>query len=90
MQPQFHMTGQATQEVALQQNRVLRNTFMLLALSMVPTVFGAVLGMSTSGIVLQHPVIAHGAFLLDSTAKPQAAWSRRAVSSPRLASCGDS
>jgi modulator of FtsH protease len=38
------MTGQATREVAQQQNKVLRNTYMLLALSMVPTVIGALLG----------------------------------------------
>ena len=44
MQPQFQMTGQATQELSLRQNRVLRNTYLLLALSMLPTVAGAVLG----------------------------------------------
>lgn len=44
MQPQFQITGQATQDLALQQNKVLRNTYMLLALSMVPTVIGALLG----------------------------------------------
>ena len=44
MQPQFQMTGQATQELALQQNRVLRNTYLLLALSMLPTIAGAFLG----------------------------------------------
>ena len=44
MQPQFQMTGQATNELALQQNKVLRNTYMLLALTMVPTVIGALLG----------------------------------------------
>jgi len=44
MQPQFQMTGQATQDLALQQNKVLRNTYMLLALSMLPTVIGALLG----------------------------------------------
>ena len=44
MQPQFHLTGQATQSVLQQQNKVLRNTYMLLALSMVPTVFGAMIG----------------------------------------------
>ena len=47
MLPQFQMTGQATQEVSRQQNRVLRNTYMLLALSMVPTVAGALLGVQT-------------------------------------------
>ena len=44
MQTQFPMTGQATQERVLQQNRVLRNTYLLLALSMLPTVAGAILG----------------------------------------------
>jgi len=44
MQSQFQMTGQATQTRSLQQNRVLRNTYLLLALSMLPTVAGAVLG----------------------------------------------
>lgn len=44
MQPQFQMTGQATGALSLQQNRVLRNTYMLLALSMVPTVIGALVG----------------------------------------------
>ncbi|MER2537982.1 MAG: Bax inhibitor-1/YccA family protein [Azonexus sp.] len=44
MQPQFQITGQATREVTVQQNRVLRNTFMMLALTMVPTVLGALAG----------------------------------------------
>jgi len=44
MQNQVQMTGQATQALASQQNRVLRNTYLLLALSMLPTVAGAVLG----------------------------------------------
>ncbi|WP_291992374.1 Bax inhibitor-1/YccA family protein [Candidatus Accumulibacter sp. ACC003] len=44
MQPQFQMTGQASREVSLQQNKVLRNTFMLLALTMVPTILGALAG----------------------------------------------
>jgi modulator of FtsH protease len=43
-QYQWGSTGQSTEQVALQQNRVLRNTYMLLALSMVPTVIGALLG----------------------------------------------
>lgn len=44
MQSQYHVASQTTQGVALQQNRVLRNTYMLLALSMVPTVLGALVG----------------------------------------------
>jgi modulator of FtsH protease len=44
-------------ELAVRQNRVLRNTYLLLALTMVPTVIGALIGMSTSAIVLQHPIM---------------------------------
>ena len=44
MQTQIDRLGQATRDVALQQNRVLRNTNLLLALSMVPTVAGALVG----------------------------------------------
>ena len=44
MQPQFQMTSQATQALSLQQNKVLRNTYLLLALTMVPTVIGALVG----------------------------------------------
>jgi len=51
MLPQFQMTGQATQDVAQQQNKVLRNTYMLLALSMVPTIIGALVGVQ-SGFAL--------------------------------------
>ncbi len=38
--------------------KVLRNTYLLLALTMVPTFGGALLGMATGGIILQHPIIA--------------------------------
>ena len=38
--------------------RVLRNTYLLLALTMVPTVVGAFIGMATAGIVYAHPIIA--------------------------------
>jgi modulator of FtsH protease len=43
MQP-FQIAQQTTTDYSVQQNRVLRNTYMLLALSMVPTVLGALLG----------------------------------------------
>lgn len=43
-QPYPLMTGQASQDMALQQGKVLRNTYLLLALSMLPTVVGAVVG----------------------------------------------
>ena len=37
--------------------RVLRNTYLLLALTMVPTVIGAYIGMATSGIIMASPII---------------------------------
>jgi FtsH-binding integral membrane protein len=44
-------------EIAPEQSRVLRNTYLLLALTMVPTVIGAFIGISTGGIIMQHPII---------------------------------
>jgi modulator of FtsH protease len=38
-----------------QGQKVLRNTYLLLALTMVPTTIGAFIGMATSGFVLTHP-----------------------------------
>ena len=43
-QYQWGSTGQAAQATALQTNRVLRNTYLMLALTMVPTVIGALIG----------------------------------------------
>ena len=44
MNPNFEMTRSGSPELVLQQNRVLRNTYMLLAVSMIPTVIGALVG----------------------------------------------
>lgn len=44
MQPNFQIIGQASQTQSVQQNRVLRNTYLLLALSMLPTAVGALVG----------------------------------------------
>jgi len=61
MQPelQTNQTGiqAGTQVLALQQQRVLRNTYLLLALTMVPTIVGAFIGINTGGIIMQHPFI---------------------------------
>jgi len=50
----------AAQEVAAsaQGQKVLRNTYMLLALTMVPTVAGAWIGMQTASIIMGSPIIA--------------------------------
>jgi len=45
MQPELRITSQ-TAELALSANKVLRNTYMLLGLSMIPTVIGAMIGIS--------------------------------------------
>ena len=37
--------------------KVLRNTYLLLALTMVPTVIGAYIGLATSGIIVANPII---------------------------------
>ena len=55
LEPRATYTGAG--EISLQQNRVLRNTYLLLALTMVPTVIGAMIGMATGGIIMQHPII---------------------------------
>jgi len=59
MQPELHPRGTypVAGELGLQQQRVLRNTYLLLALTMVPTVIGAMVGMATGGIIMQHPII---------------------------------
>jgi modulator of FtsH protease len=49
----------ATQDhaVSAEGQKVLRNTYLLLALTMVPTVIGAWIGMATSGIIMASPII---------------------------------
>lgn len=42
--------------LAPQAQKVLRNTYLLLALTMVPTFIGALLGMATSGFVAKYPM----------------------------------
>jgi len=48
---------------AEQAGKVLRNTYLLLALTMVPTVIGALIGMATGTVILAHPVISTFAML---------------------------
>lgn len=46
-----------------QGQKVLRNTYLLLALTMVPTVIGAFLGMASAGVVMAHPMLSTFAML---------------------------
>src|SRR5438067_731226 len=42
--------------VTAESQKVLRNTYLLLALTMVPTVIGAFVGMATASVVFAHPI----------------------------------
>lgn len=46
--PQVQPAGAGLMDLALARNKVLRNTYLLLAITMVPTVIGAVAGVNTS------------------------------------------
>jgi modulator of FtsH protease len=56
MQPNVQV-GTHAGAIGAQQQKVLRSTYLLLALTMVPTVVGAFVGMATAGIVYQHPIL---------------------------------
>ncbi len=44
--------------IAAEQNKVLRNTYMMLALTMIPTVIGALIGMSINfSFMAEHPIM---------------------------------
>lgn len=66
-QPKFGMAGYGdATTVAVETNKVLRNTYMLLGLTMIPTVIGAFVGMSMNfSFMAQHPIMySLGAFAL--------------------------
>ena len=65
MQPETPMMAQgASRTLSLTQNRVLRNTYLLLALSMLPTIAGAWLGVATGfSFFAGNPVLGIVVFL---------------------------
>jgi len=65
MQPESPMMAQPrTTTIALAQNRVLRNTYLLLALSLLPTIAGAWIGVATGfSFFAANPVIGIFVFL---------------------------
>ena len=70
MQPEFRTipTGApgAAQDFALQQHKVLRNTYMLLALSLIPTVIGAAIGTNLDlSFMRTSPILSLVAILAD-------------------------
>lgn len=57
MPADLQMTPQST-AIALEQNKVLRNTYILLGLTMIPTVIGAMVGMATNfSFLATSPII---------------------------------
>jgi modulator of FtsH protease len=56
MQPNLQLSTGSTALGAAQQ-RVLRNTYLMLALTMVPTVIGAFVGMATSEVFFKNPIL---------------------------------
>lgn len=64
MNTHFDTTSQGSSGLALQQNSVLRNTYMLLAASMIPTVIGALVGIQLEfSFLAGSPFIAFMLFL---------------------------
>ena len=70
MQPELqpnqdsYQTPVAVNEVALQQQRVLRNTYLLLALSLIPTGIGALIGINLNfGFMRASPIVSSLALL---------------------------
>ena len=57
MQPDIQASAQTTQ-LALVQHKVLRNTYMMLGLTMIPTVIGAIAGTATNfSFLAQYPIM---------------------------------
>lgn len=64
MQPDIRVASTGYQDVSVRQNRVLRNTYLLLALSMVPTVIGALVGVQAGfSFLAGSPVLSFVLFL---------------------------
>ena len=59
MQPELQTgnTGFGGVAIAPEAQKVLRNTYMLLALTMVPTIAGAWIGMATTSIITGSPIL---------------------------------
>jgi len=53
----FDYQGAQEAVEAPQGHKVLRNTYLLLALTMVPTVIGAFIGMATAGVIMASPIL---------------------------------
>ena len=58
MQPELQTsTGFGSVAIAPDTQKVLRNTYMLLALTMIPTVVGAYIGIATTSVIVASPIL---------------------------------
>ncbi len=57
-QPDIVTSGNGAQDAALRQHKVLRNTYMLLALTLIPTAIGAAIGSNINlGFMRSNPIV---------------------------------
>ncbi len=57
VRPNQNAYGTFGTAISAESQKVLRNTYLLLALTMVPTIAGAFIGMATASVVLAHPIM---------------------------------
>ncbi len=58
MQSDLRVMTAGAGALSAERNKVLRNTYLLLALTMVPTVIGAVVGIQLAPLFFKHPIVA--------------------------------
>ena len=57
VRPNQNAYGTFGTAISAESQKVLRNTYLLLALTMAPTIAGAFIGMATASVVLAHPIM---------------------------------
>jgi len=63
VRPNQNTYGTFGTAISTESQKVLRNTYVLLALTMVPTIAGAFIGMATASVVVAHPIMTTFAML---------------------------
>ena len=63
VRPNQNAYGTFGTAISAESQKVLRNTYLLLALTMAPTIAGAFIGMATASVVLAHPIMTTFAML---------------------------
>ena len=63
VRPNQNAYGTFGTAISAESQKVLRNTYLLLALTMAPTIAGAFIGMATASVVVAHPIMTTFAML---------------------------